>query len=194
MNGNKLIGELLIGRVEPHIYAFSTETIPNYLKVGDTYRPVIKRLEEWRKHFPDLKQRYVQQAKVSDSTYFRDYAVHQFLESDRGRIRLQREVAPKEIYFSNEFFRDATEEDIDLAIADINLSYSQGQQKYTYYNLDNGRIPIEVHYERTESYPPRPNQQETIERFKNALSQGRSNLLMYAVMRFARASRLCAVL
>lgn len=195
MNGNKLIGELLIGRVEPHIYAFSTETIPNYLKVGDTYRPVIKRLEEWRKHFPDLKQRYVQQAKVSDSTYFRDYAVHQFLESDRGRIRLQREVAPKEIYFSNEFFRDATEEDIDLAIADINLSYSQGQQKYTYYNLDNGRIPIEVHYERTESYPPRPNQQETLERFKNALSQGRSNLLMYAVMRFGKSftAMCCAV-
>ena len=29
---------LIIGRVEPYIYAFTTETIPNYLKVGDTYR------------------------------------------------------------------------------------------------------------------------------------------------------------
>jgi len=31
-----ILDEIIIGRVEPHIYAFSTETIPNYLKVGDT--------------------------------------------------------------------------------------------------------------------------------------------------------------
>ena len=31
---------ILIGRVEPHIYAFTTNTVPNYLKIGDTYRPV----------------------------------------------------------------------------------------------------------------------------------------------------------
>lgn len=195
MEDNTLIKELIIGRVEPHIYAFSTETIPNYLKVGDTYRPVLKRLDEWRKHFPDLKQRYLQQAKVSDSTYFRDYAIHQFLEYNRGRVRLQREAAPAEMYFSNEFFRDATEEDIDLAIADINASYKQGLQKYAFYALDNGRIPVEVHYERTESYAPRPNQQDTIERFKQALSQERSNLLMYAVMRFGKSftAMCCAV-
>ena len=177
------------------IYAFSTETIPNYLKVGDTYRPVLKRLDEWRKYFPDLKQRYVQQAKVCESAYFRDYAVHQFLEYDRGRARWQRKEAPAEIYFSNEFFRDATEEDIELAIADINDSYKKGLQKYAFYALDNGRIPIEVHYERTESFDPRPNQQETIERFNQALSQGRSNLLMYAVMRFGKSftAMCCAV-
>ena len=27
---------IIIGRVEPHIYAFTTGTVPNYLKVGDT--------------------------------------------------------------------------------------------------------------------------------------------------------------
>lgn len=195
MEDNTLIKELIIGRVEPHIYAFSTETIPNYLKVGDTYRPVLKRLDEWRRYFPDLKQRYVQQAKVCESVYFRDYAVHQFLEYDRGRARWQRKEAPAEIYFSNEFFRDATEEDIKLAITDINDSYKKGLQKYTFYALDNGRIPIEVHHERIESYAPRPNQQDTIERFKQALSQGRSNLLMYAVMRFGKSftAMCCAV-
>ena len=31
----QILEELIIGRVEPHIYAFTTETIPNYLKVGD---------------------------------------------------------------------------------------------------------------------------------------------------------------
>jgi len=48
-----LLDEIIIGRVEPQIYAFTTETIPNYLKVGDTYRPVETRLNEWRKYFPD---------------------------------------------------------------------------------------------------------------------------------------------
>lgn len=47
-----LLDEIIIGRVEPHIYAFSTNTIPNYLKVGDTYRPVSVRLKEWEVHYP----------------------------------------------------------------------------------------------------------------------------------------------
>ena len=50
------LDELIFGRVEPHIYAFSTETVPNYLKVGDTYRPLEMRLDEWRKHFPNLEK------------------------------------------------------------------------------------------------------------------------------------------
>lgn len=41
-----ILDEIIIGRVEPHIYAFTTNTIPNYLKVGDTYRPVSVRLKE----------------------------------------------------------------------------------------------------------------------------------------------------
>ena len=40
------LDKIIVGRVEPHIYAFSTGTIPNYLKVGDTYRPVTERLAE----------------------------------------------------------------------------------------------------------------------------------------------------
>ena len=49
---------IIYGRVEPHIYAFSTETIPNYMKVGDTYRPIEKRLNEWRKYYPNLERKY----------------------------------------------------------------------------------------------------------------------------------------
>lgn len=188
-----LIKDLLVGRVEPHIYAFSTETIPNYLKVGDTYRPVLKRIEEWRKHFPDLKQHYVHPAKVDGMTYFRDYAVHQFLEQERGLVRLTREETPSQVYFSREFFRDATETDIRLAIADIQRAYQLNQSKYAYYAFDG--IPVTVHYERNQNYALRPNQQATIERFKQALAQGRSNLLMYAVMRFGKSftSMCCAV-
>lgn len=195
MENTTLIQQLIIGRVEPHIYAFSTGTIPNYLKVGDTYRPVMKRLEEWRRHFPDLEKRYVEKAKVDETTYFRDYAVHQYLETERGRVRLIREELAPPLYFSREFFRGATEEDVEQAISDIRQAYKDNLQRYTYFSFENGRIPINYVYERKEDYEPRPNQLETIERFKSALEKGRSNLLMYAVMRFGKSftSMCCAL-
>lgn len=39
-----ILDELIVGRVDPYIYAFKTNTVPNYLKIGDTYRPVSQRL------------------------------------------------------------------------------------------------------------------------------------------------------
>ena len=45
MADTTILDELIVGRVEPRIYAFTTNTIPNYLKVGDTYRPVDVRLD-----------------------------------------------------------------------------------------------------------------------------------------------------
>ena len=42
------LDKIIYGRINPHIYAFMTNTIPNYLKVGDTYRPVNVRIAEWR--------------------------------------------------------------------------------------------------------------------------------------------------
>lgn len=195
MEENTLIKELIIGRVEPHIYAFSTGTIPDYLKVGDTYRPVMRRLEEWRRYFPDLKKRYVEKAKVDDTIYFRDYAVHQFLEKERGCVRLLRKELSDSCYFSREFFRGATEENVAQAISDIKNAYENKLQKYAYFSFEYGRIPINYVYERSEHYEPRPNQLETIERFNVALSKGRNNLLMYAVMRFGKSftSMCCAL-
>lgn len=195
MEENTLIKELIIGRVEPHIYAFSTGTIPDYLKVGDTYRPVMRRLEEWRRYFPDLKKRYVEKAKVDDTIYFRDYAVHQFLEKERGCVRLLRKELSDSCYFSREFFRGATEENVAQAISDIKNAYENKLQKYAYFSFEDSRIPINYVYERSEHYEPRPNQLETIERFNVALSKGRNNLLMYAVMRFGKSftSMCCAL-
>ena len=195
MAKNSLISGLLVGRVEPQIYAFTTETIPNYLKVGDTYRPVLKRLKEWSRIFPGLKQKYSHPATVDKETYFRDYSVHNFLEVECKRSRLQRGEEPQGTYFSKEFFRNATVEDIRLAIEDIERAYKQANHKYSYYSFDDGRIPVEVHYQRTENYKPRPNQRATIERFKKAINEGRNNLLMYAVMRFGKSftSMCCAI-
>ena len=41
-----ILENIIVGRVDPHIYAFATGTVPNYLKIGDTYRPIAVRLNE----------------------------------------------------------------------------------------------------------------------------------------------------
>lgn len=191
----QLLEELIIGRVEPHIYAFTTGTVPNYLKVGDTYRPVEKRLNEWRKYFPELEKKFKEIAKVDDETFFRDFAVHRYLENEIQRSRLLPNSLKSIPYYSNEFFKDATSEDLDNAIVDIKESHKNNNPKYQFYKFEDSRIPIIHTYNRTEIYEPRPNQKETIERFKEALKKGRNNLLMYAVMRFGKSftSMCCAI-
>ena len=87
-----LLDGLIVGRVDPHIYAVTTGTIPNYLKVGDTYRPVNVRLNEWRVHYKDLEPVYEHIAKVDNGNIFRDYAVHYFLEHDKNLKRLKEDV------------------------------------------------------------------------------------------------------
>lgn len=190
-----ILNDIIIGRVEPQIYAFTTQTIPNYLKVGDTYRPIETRLNEWRKYFPNLEKKFETIAKVDDDTFFRDYAVHYFLENDKQRCRLTPNTLENIPYFSNEFFKNATEEDLRDALKDIKNAHQCNQPKYQYYKFNESHIPITHTYNRTETYPPRPNQQETITKFKKAIHKDRNNLLMYAVMRFGKSftSMCCAV-
>ena len=149
-----ILDELIIGRVEPQIYAFTTETIPNYLKVGDTYRPIEIRLNEWRKHFPNLEKKFENVAKVDDETFFRDYAVHYFLEKDLKRNRLGRGDFENIPYYSNEFFKNATEKDLQNAIDDIKNGHKNNDSKYQYYRFDESHIPITHTYNRTETYKP----------------------------------------
>ena len=188
-----VLDQLIIGRVDPHIYAFTTNTIPNYLKVGDTYRPVAVRLQEWRDHFPDLQKEYEHIAKVSDDIYFRDFAVHSFLEGERHRTRLLPTDIEQGIYYSREFFKEASALDIAEAVEDIQQDFDGNTGKYQFYSAETG-LPETHTYERTETYPPRPNQDKTIRQFKAAVDDGRTNLLMYAVMRFGKSftSMCCA--
>lgn len=195
MKDTTQIDELIVGRVEPHIYAFTTNTVPNYLKVGDTYRPVSVRLNEWKVFFPELSKEYDEAAKVSDNIYFRDYSVHQFLLNERNRQRLRETDIPVGVYYSREFFKDATAADVDDAIIDIKKDYADQSQRYLFYNAQaDDRLPITTTFARTQYFPPRSNQQETIDRFNEARAKGRTNLLMYAVMRFGKSftSMCCA--
>lgn len=183
----ELLDKLIYGRVTPHIYAFQTGTIPNYLKIGDTYRPVSVRLKEWELKFPDLKKKYEHKATVTDNVYFRDHAVHYYLETFLGKERLKPEQLPKEnLYYSREFFKEVMPSEIDDAINDICKQYNSHNSTYTYYDT-NEHLSVTVHYERGPKWKLRPNQKKAVDNFIKAIDNGRTNLLMYAVMRFGKS-------
>ncbi len=181
-----LLDQIIVGRVTPHIYAFTTNTVPNYLKVGDTYRAVATRLEEWSRYFPELKKEYAEKATIDENVYFRDFAVHQFLEEDLQKHRLEPFDLPEGIYFSREFFEHASADDVREAVQDIENQYKKNSGKYVYYDAEK-RLPETYHYERGPEWDLRPNQQEAVDNFVVAVNNGRTNLLMYAVMRFGKS-------
>ena len=193
----EILEPLIQGRVEPYIYVFETKTIPNYLKVGDTYRPVSVRLDEWKKYFPDLYSppSSSQKAKLEDNVYFRDFAVHSYLEKDLHKNRLERKkLYSKEIYYSKEFFENTTLEDVNAAINDIRDDYKNRTGKYEYYDA-NSKLPVHIAYAPQGSLIPRPNQQKAIDAFVKAVKNQRRNLLMYAVMRFGKSfTAMCCAL
>lgn len=191
-----ILDNLIVGRIEPHIYAFTTNTVPNYLKVGDTYRPVNVRLDEWRDYFPNLEHEsdWEWLAKTENGKYFRDFAIHYYLETIKRFHRLQPSDIENLPYYSKEFFENATSKDVDEAILDIEqyAALIDGSRQYQFYTEE--RLPEETHFARVETYEPRPNQENTIQRFVAARKRKRKNLLMYAVMRFGKSftSMCCA--
>lgn len=187
-----ILENLITGRVYPHIYAFSTDTVPKYWKVGDTVRPVNKRLAEWSKHYADLRQEYCRAARIGNS-FFRDYAIHRYLEYELGKERLQKEDMPEGLYYSNEFFKDINVDNLEDAFRHIEEDVKQGGGIYQLYNEQH--LPEIPHYERdTEPYKLRPNQDDAVKAFVAAIEKGRTKLLMYAVMRFGKSftSMCCA--
>lgn len=184
---SSVIDKYIVGRVEPHIYAFTTGTVPNYLKVGDTYRPIEQRLNEWRKHFPDLEKAFSAMSKVDENVYFRDFAIHSYLERDKNLHRLMPTDIDGLPYYSNEFFEHASEEDVVEAIEDIKTDFTENKGKYQFYTFDERPTPKTFTYKRGDvPYELRPNQAATVSKFSKAVRKGRTNLLMYAVMRFGK--------
>ncbi|MBP3367684.1 MAG: DEAD/DEAH box helicase family protein [Treponema sp.] len=186
MTDTKLLDSIVHGRVDPYIYAFETNIVPNFLKVGDTYRPVEVRLDEWRNVYSDLSKKYEHIAKVDEHTYFRDYSVHDFLTRN-GFCRIERGDIPPGVYFSNEFFRGAKKETVQDAIRDIQASFEKNENRYDFYDADE-RLPLgDFDFPRDADWKPRENQQEVIEHFRTAVNAGRTNLLLFAVMRFGKS-------
>ena len=180
------LNSLIRGRVDPYIYAFETNTVPNFLKVGDTYRPVEVRLDEWRKFYSDLKKKYEHIAKVDDNTYFRDYSVHDFLIQN-GFRRIEKDDVKSGIYLSNEFFMNAKKENVEEAIKNIQKSFEKKDNRYAFYDVEDNLPLGDFDFKRDADWKPRENQKAVIENFSNAVKKGRNNLLMFAVMRFGKS-------
>ena len=180
------LDSLIRGRVDPYIYAFETNTVPNFLKVGDTYRPVEVRLDEWRKFYSDLKKKYEHIAKVDDNTYFRDYSVHDFLIQN-GFRRIEKDDVKSGIYLSNEFFMNAKKENVEEAIKDIQKSFEKKDNRYAFYDVEDNLPLGDFDFKRDADWKPRENQKAVIDNFSNAVKKGRNNLLMFAVMRFGKS-------
>ncbi|MBP5787452.1 MAG: restriction endonuclease, partial [Kiritimatiellae bacterium] len=173
----KPLDEVIVGRVEPRIYAFLTDSVPRYLKVGDTYRPVPVRIAEWRKHFPIDEEHDVWNwpAVLDNDVFFRDYSVHQFLQDSRHLIRLDQTALDrirqgKDLYFSNEFFLDARKEHVEEALADIKEDHDRSTGKYSFYSVKEAGRAQDGEPEPTPvDLKLRPNQAEAVERFKAAV-------------------------
>lgn len=191
-----ILDKYIIGRVEPQIYAFTTGTVPNYLKVGDTYRPLEQRLGEWRRFFPDLEKKYAAVSKVDKDVYFRDFAIHEFLENERLYHRLLPTDMEGLPYYSREFFEHATAKDVEDAMADIRKAFEENKDKYQFYTFEERPTAMTFTYKRGDKlYELRPNQKATVLNFTKAVKKGRNNLLMYAVMRFGKTfTALCCAL
>ena len=198
----KPLEDVIVGRVEPRIYAFLTTSVPRYLKVGDTYRPVPVRIAEWQRHFPIDETRDVWDwpAVLDDKVFFRDYSVHQYLLDSRHLIRLDPQTLKtiaggKDLYFSNEFFLDARKEHVEEALADIADDHARASGRYSFYSVEDiGKNAEDEPVPEPVDLILRPNQKEAVARFKEAVAASRTNLLMYAVMRFGKtvASLQCA--
>lgn len=179
------LDNILIGRVKPSIYAFETEQVPDSIKIGDTIRPVSVRLNEWRTKYPDLVKRFETEASVGDEVFFRDYQVHNFLIETLKRENLSKNAFPPYLYYSNEFFKNTSIDDVQDAIQDIRNDYQNGTGKYSFY--DSSSLHIKPPYASEGEWYPYLEQQMTIDKFVKAYNSGRRNLLMYAVMRFGKS-------
>ncbi len=182
-------------RREPHIYAFSTNTVPNYIKVGDTSRSIEKRLTEWKdlfsdleRVFPDIENEEEALAKVNKDIYFRDYALHTYL-TNKGYNRLDKKkfynLFGENIYFSNEFFENVSTEEIKHGIQEIKRGYEQKNPNYLYYKLKDKNV-IDKHWNNDKDWKLRDNQEKVVENFCEKIKT-QKELLMYAVMRFGKS-------
>ena len=179
--------KIIVGRVVPHIYAFRIDSFPPSYKVGDTFRTVGIRIAEWKAVYNKLNLIHNSEwewcAKI-DGKFFRDHAVHYFLENKKNKKTMPPEDF-KGYYPSREFYLDISIKDIEEAVQTIKASVSKPDSPYKYYSAETLKEEI-IKWQRGECLDPRDNQKEVIENFEKAVASGFSNLLLYAVMRFGK--------
>ena len=211
INGRVEFGSNLItGVIEPRIYAFRTDSVDNVLpedntalKVGDTNRDIMQRMNEWEKVFPDLKRLGDWSAVLSgcgdgiDGKIFRDYTVHKILEKNGKRRLAHEDFGAENILagrYSREFFENCTPKDVEDAIEEIKKLAKENRYdilsrlKNNTGKSENRFIyPTHSHIKKMAT---RELQEKTIKRFEDRFTETKS-MLMYAVMRFGKTYTAC---
>lgn len=120
------------GRKYPTIYCFTIPELPYALKVGETFRPVSVRMNEWKtKAFNNLKPQKHWSATVN-GWVFEDHLVHEYL-IDNGEKRLTidefRKVGFPDKSYSREFFKKDGILKGEGLISDVELAINQIKSK-----------------------------------------------------------------
>ncbi len=198
-----LVEDNIVIRFEPEIYAFSTDTIPSYLKVGDTFRGVDRRIGEWKEKLQknlnkdDIKltKEYSETAKIEDAgLFFRDYSVHKYLEEKSYRSLKVVEEDKKKYdvsKFSVEFYKDVKVKDVKDAIEDIrkDAESENPEKKYTFYRVSEDATKADLAkfiYVRNKDWKLRDNQKDVVQAYVNNINKS-DEFLMFAVMRFGKS-------
>ena len=194
----------------PIIYAFITTDVPDAIKIGYTDQGAYKRLTQWAAKYKKVKlvgywtsREFNQQAKY---VFFKDFPVHKRV-IDKGHYNLTKDDFDKlrkqsnltELHVSREFFRkinDKTHDDKDILsreiIAEIIRQMKEeikaGNADFTLYELlEDGTVShVDKIMENINTFDPTPLQQQCIDKAKLAIEEGKTDLLMAAVMRFGK--------
>ena len=78
INDLKIVEDNIEIRLDNYIYAFSTNTIPNYLKIGDTSKGVTRRIKQWEKilnkrlspQIVKITKEYIKENRKTPALYF----------------------------------------------------------------------------------------------------------------------------
>lgn len=191
---------VFVGRTNPNIYCFKTPNVSGCLKVGDTFRPIDVRMDEWKDVFGNEDEGFEHEddwewSAVENNWVFRDYTVHKYLKDMKKQRLYNRSQYAKyftpisETYtldktYSNEFFVDTTPEDVENAVNTIKKDIRE--------NIDTLRDSLKRLDDTEESgipfYDERELQKRCIDNFTKKINEdGESkNFLIYAVMRFGK--------
>ena len=140
MEGKSVIANNITGRVEPYIYGFTTPQVLACLKVGDTYRPLNVRIEEWRRRYEGIELVCKEPATVAEDTFFRDYAVHEYLTRHGFERKEREEFEAEKIAWNRiqqEKSKDLKEKIEDLLRIQSGLSQSNNIPSYMNINSSN---------------------------------------------------------
>ena len=194
----------------PIIYAFITDDVPDAIKIGYTDQGAYKRLTQWAAKYNNVtlvgywtSREFNQQAKY---VFFKDFPVHKRV-IDKGHYNLTKEDFDKlrkqpnltELHVSREFFRkinDKTHDDkdtlsreiIEEIIRQMKEEIKAGNADFTLYELlEDGTVShVDKIMENINTFDPTPLQQQCIDKAKLAIEEGKTDLLMAAVMRFGK--------